>query len=151
MTSKLTFLVSILLFSLPMAAQKRCVAVETSTISALPSVEKQEVLQVLKSGDWVELIKPVDTAWALVKTGETTGYLLLAHLAETCPAAAAEPPAATVKKVLICGGLYSYAYHKRLCEGLKKCGESPKSMALDKALENGFKPCGYCYQGGAGE
>jgi len=50
------------------------------------------------------------------------------------------------KTVLICMGKSSYAYHARVCQGLKKCSVDPRKVTLEEAKKMKRKACGYCYK-----
>lgn len=47
--------------------------------------------------------------------------------------------------VLICNGASSYAYHRKVCQGLRKCGSETISIPLSQARREERKPCGYCW------
>lgn len=51
-------------------------------------------------------------------------------------------------KVYICRSGTSYAYHKQMCKGLKKCTHKIEAVSIETARKTGHKkPCGYCYKG----
>lgn len=50
------------------------------------------------------------------------------------------------KKVYICTGRNSHAYHKtRDCYGLSNCSRSILKVSLEEAEEEGRTPCHYCH------
>ncbi len=48
-------------------------------------------------------------------------------------------------KVLICKSKSAYAYHARVCQGLKRCKATRDSVTKKEALEAGYRACKYCY------
>lgn len=53
------------------------------------------------------------------------------------------------KKVIICTGSSSYAYHSHYCRGLNECRASIETITVTEAESLHRKPCGYCYKGNA--
>jgi hypothetical protein len=52
----------------------------------------------------------------------------------------------TQQKVYICKSSASYAYHAKMCQGLRKCTHEIVSVTVKEAIESRHKkPCGYCY------
>lgn len=49
-------------------------------------------------------------------------------------------------RVIICNSRSSYAYHARLCRGLKKCRAGTRTISMKEARNGGYKPCGNCYR-----
>ncbi|TWI88073.1 hypothetical protein LX66_2147 [Chitinophaga japonensis] len=50
-------------------------------------------------------------------------------------------------KVYICRSGTSYAYHNRLCQGLRRCTHKIDTVTIEKAVQTGHrKACGYCYR-----
>ncbi|WP_295128722.1 hypothetical protein [uncultured Chitinophaga sp.] len=50
-------------------------------------------------------------------------------------------------KVYVCKSGTSYAYHKKLCQGLKRCTHRIDTVTIKEAVESGHeKACGYCYK-----
>lgn len=50
-------------------------------------------------------------------------------------------------KVYVCKSGTSYAYHKKVCQGLKKCTHRIDTVTVKEAIASGHKkPCGYCYK-----
>ncbi|PWV46226.1 hypothetical protein C7475_111129 [Chitinophaga sp. S165] len=49
-------------------------------------------------------------------------------------------------KVYVCRSGSSYAYHNRLCQGLRKCTHRIDTVTVREAMTTGHKkPCGYRY------
>ena len=49
-------------------------------------------------------------------------------------------------KVYVCKSGTSYAYHNRLCQGLRKCTHRIDTVTIQEAIASGHKkPCVYCY------
>lgn len=64
--------------------------------------------------------------------------LLIIPLSTTC----SQP-----QKVMICRSSTSYAYHKKMCQGLKKCTHKIETVLIETARQAGYKKaCGYCYK-----
>lgn len=58
------------------------------------------------------------------------------------PARSSEPD-----KVFVCKSGTSYAYHRKLCQGLKKCTHQIDTVTIQEAVASGHKEaCGYCYR-----
>jgi len=50
-------------------------------------------------------------------------------------------------RVYICRSGTSYAYHNRLCQGLRRCTHKIDTVTIEKAIQTGHKKaCGYCYR-----
>lgn len=50
------------------------------------------------------------------------------------------------EKVYVCRSGTSYAYHRKMCSGLKRCTHRIEEMTVKEAEALGHgKPCGYCY------
>jgi hypothetical protein len=50
-------------------------------------------------------------------------------------------------KVYICKSGTSYAYHNKICPGLRKCTHQILYVTINEAIASGHKkPCGYCYK-----
>jgi endonuclease YncB( thermonuclease family) len=47
--------------------------------------------------------------------------------------------------VFICNSSGSKTYHKKMCNGLSRCGKGISQVSESKALSMGKKACGYCY------
>ena len=47
--------------------------------------------------------------------------------------------------VLVCFGSMSYAYHRRICDGLARCSRTIRKMPLDSARHLGRSACWLCY------
>ena len=54
------------------------------------------------------------------------------------------------QKVYICRSNASYAYHNKVCQGLRNCKHRVDTVTVSVAIKEGYKkPCGYCYRKGA--
>ncbi len=49
------------------------------------------------------------------------------------------------QEVLICKSKSAYAYHARICRGLKRCKAGTAVLSQEEAQEAGYRPCKYCY------
>ena len=63
--------------------------------------------------------------------------LLIIPLSTTC----SEP-----EKVYICRSASSYAYHTKVCRGLKNCRHRVDLVIVSVAIKEGYNPCGNCYK-----
>jgi len=51
------------------------------------------------------------------------------------------------QKVYICRSNASYAYHSKVCQGLRNCKHKVDTVTISVAIKEGYKkPCGYCYR-----
>lgn len=54
---------------------------------------------------------------------------------------------ASVETVFICKSGTSYAYHRKMCSGLRRCTHKIEEVTVREAIAMGNgKPCGYCYR-----
>ncbi|MHB1279196.1 MAG: hypothetical protein ACYC1Q_12465 [Bacteroidia bacterium] len=54
-------------------------------------------------------------------------------------------PYNALDKVLICKSKNAYAYHARVCQGLKRCKAARHSVTKNEAVNAGYRACKYCY------
>jgi hypothetical protein len=75
------------------------------------------------------------------KIKRTFKFLLMAALLVSLTGAV------QVANVYICTGKYAKVYHlKRYCKGLDNCKGEIKLVPLDKAKNQGKRPCKLCYK-----
>lgn len=47
--------------------------------------------------------------------------------------------------VMVCNAAAATKYHKRYCEGLKKCTHTVEVVTIPEAIKRGYSACGYCF------